>query len=50
MYGPIQEADLIEDLMVDGDMYECAKSFCYLGDTLDGDGGVDLAATAEQLD
>ena len=24
----------------------CAKSFCYLGDTLDGDGGADLAATA----
>ena len=22
------------------------NSFCYLGDTLDGDGGVDLAATA----
>ena len=28
--------------MVDG----CANSFCYLGDTLDGDGGADLAATA----
>ena len=26
--------------------YECVKSFCYLGDTLDGDGGADLAATA----
>ena len=23
----------------------CVKRFCYLGDTLDGDGGVDLAAT-----
>ena len=22
------------------------ESFCYLGDTLDGDGGIDLAATA----
>ena len=32
--------------MVDGDTYGCAKSFCYLGDTLDGDGGADLAATA----
>ena len=39
--GTIQEADLAEDLMV----YECAKSFCYLGYTLDGDGGADLAAT-----
>ena len=26
--------------------YECVKSFCYLGDTLDGDGGADFAATA----
>ena len=26
--------------------YECIKSFCYLGDNLDGDGGADLAATA----
>ena len=35
-----------KDLMVDGETYECVKSFCYLGDTLDGDGGADLAATA----
>ena len=41
--GTIQEVDLAEDLMVDG---KCVKSFCYLGDTLDGDGGEDLAATA----
>ena len=32
--------------MVDGETYECVKSFCYLGDTLDRDGGADLAATA----
>ena len=44
--GTVQEVDLAEDLMVDGETYECVKSFCYLGDTLDGDGGVDLAATA----
>ena len=43
--GTIQEVDLAEDLMVDGEMYEYVKSFCYLGDTLDGDGGADLAAT-----
>ena len=36
------EADLAEDLMVDGETYECVKSFCYLGDTLDGG---DLADT-----
>ena len=40
--GTIQEVDLTEDLMVDGETYECVKSFCYLGDTLDGDGGADL--------
>ena len=41
----IQEADLAEDLMVDGETYECVKSFCYLGDTLDGYGGADFAPT-----
>ena len=30
--------------MVDGEAYGCVKSFCYLGDSLDGDGGADLAA------
>ena len=44
--GTIQEDDLAEDLMVDGETYECVKSICYLGDTLNGDGGADLAATA----
>ena len=32
-------------MVVDGEAYGCVKSFCYLGDTLDGDGGVDLPAT-----
>ena len=32
--------------MVDRETHECVKRFCYLGDTLDGDGGTDLAATA----
>ena len=41
--GIIQEVDLAEDLMVDGETYEYVKSFCYLGDTLD---GADIAATA----
>ena len=44
--GTIQEVDLAEDLMVDGETYACVKSLCYLGDTLDGDGGADHAATA----
>ena len=43
--GIIQETDLAVDLMVDGETYGCVKSFCYLGDTFDGDGGADLAAT-----
>ena len=34
--GTIQEADLVEDLMVEGNTYRCVKSFCYQGDTLDG--------------
>ena len=33
MDGTIKEADLAEDLIVDREMYECVKSFCYLGDT-----------------
>ena len=44
--GTIQEADLAEYIVVDGETYGSAKSFCYLGDTLDGDGGADLAVTA----
>ena len=40
--GTTQEVDLAEDLMVDGETYECVE-LCYLGDTL---GGADLTATA----
>ena len=43
--GTIQEAALGVDLMVEGEIYRCVKSFCYLGDTLDGN-GADLAATS----
>ena len=32
--------------MVNGETYGYVKRFYYLGDTLDGDGGLDLAATA----
>ena len=31
--------------MVEGETYGCVTSFCYLGDTLDGN-GADLAATS----
>ena len=41
-----QEADLAEDIVVDGETFGCAKIVCYLGDTLDGDCGADLATTA----
>ena len=44
--GTIQKVDLAEDLMVDGETYECVKSFCYLADTLDGDGRADLVRFA----
>ena len=29
--GAIQESDLAEYLMVEGETYGCVKSFCYLG-------------------
>ena len=38
-----QEADLTEDLVVDGEMFWCVKILCYLGYTL---GGADLATAA----
>ena len=38
-----QEADLDEDLVVDGETFECVKIYCYLGDTLR---GADLATPA----
>ena len=30
-------------------MYRCVNMFCYLGDTLDGDGETDLAATTRKV-
>ena len=35
--------------MVDGETSECVKSFCYLGDTLDGDGEADLVASTKRI-
>ena len=34
--GRQQEADLVGNLVVNGETYRCVKSFCYLGYTLDG--------------
>ena len=45
--GTTQEAVLAEDLIVDGGTYGFVKSFCYLGDTLDGDGGGGLATISK---
>ena len=36
MKGKSKKPDLAGDLVVDGEMYGCVKSFCYLGYTLDG--------------
>ena len=44
--GIIQEADLAEGLVVDGETYGCVKNFCYLGHTLRGEGGADVGTTA----
>ena len=44
--GTPQEVDLVEDLLVYGETYECVKSYYYLGDTFDGDGRADLLAIA----
>ena len=44
--GTIQDADLAEDLMVHEETYGCVMCFYYLEDTLVGDGGADIAATA----
>ena len=30
---------------MDGETYGCLKIICYIRDTLDGDGGADIAAT-----
>ena len=43
----IQEPDLSHDLVMDGETYRCVNSFCYMGDTLDGDGGADFTTTAK---
>ena len=40
-----QEADLTEDLVVDGETFGCVNIFCYLAVSLDVDGGLDLATT-----
>ena len=44
--GTIQEADLAEDTMVNGETYGCVRSVCYLADTINGDGGVYLTVIA----
>ena len=43
--GTIPEANIVEHLVMDGEMYWCVKSFCFVWDTVDGNGGGHLAAT-----
>ena len=43
--GTIPEANIAENLVVDGETYWCVKSFCFVWDTVDGDGGAHLVAT-----
>ena len=48
--GTILEANIYENLVVDGEMYGCVKSLCFVWNTVDGDGGVHLATTARIRD
>ena len=48
--GTIPEANIAENLVVDGEMYGCVKSSCFVWDTVDGDGGAHLATTARIRD
>ena len=38
-----QKANIAENPVVDGEMYGCLKSFCFVWDTVDEDGGAHLA-------
>lgn len=44
--GQLPSTDVPEDLVVQGDKYDCVQSFCYLGDTLSAAGGSDVAVAA----
>lgn len=43
---PQQDTADLEGITIDGDTYEPVNTFCYLGDTLDANGGADAAITA----
>ena len=44
--GTILEANIDENLVVDGEMYECVKSLCFVWNTVDKNGEAHLATTA----
>ena len=48
--GTVPEANIYENLVVDGEMYGCVKSLCFVWNTVDGDGGGHLATTARIKD
>ena len=43
-------SNIAENLVVDGEMYECVTSLCFVWDTVDGDGGAHMATTARIRD
>ena len=48
--GKIPEANIDENLVVDGETYGCVKSLCFVWNTVDRDGGAHLATTARIRD
>ena len=46
--GVVRQQEQQQHLVIDGETCGCVKSFCYLGDILDGDGGAELASTANK--
>ena len=43
--GTIPEANIAENLLVNGEMYGCVISLYFVWDTVDGDGGTHLSTT-----
>ena len=48
--GTIPEANIDENLVVDGEMYGCVKSLYVVWNTVDGDGGAHLTTTTRIRD
>ena len=48
--GTIPEANIDKNLVVNGEMYGCVKSLCFVWNTVDGDGGAHLSTIARFRD